>query len=82
MEFGGALPAIPLAEFVFLPFELRHLLKRCRQQLIAPGGIVVRIFSHDRVPGVAVSAQIKPFAAKRFATAGLRNHDGARATRL
>ena len=49
-ELGGALFAVLLAELVFLPFELHHLLMCRLQQMIAPDRIVVRVFRHDPSP--------------------------------
>lgn len=43
MELGGTLLAVLLAELVFLPLELDHLLMRRFQQAIAPGCILVRV---------------------------------------
>lgn len=50
VEFGGALLAVFLAELDFLPFEFHELLVRGCEQVVAPVGVVKRVFRHGRNP--------------------------------
>src|SRR5438128_11471182 len=82
LELGGALFAVLLAELVFLPFELGHLLLRRFRQLIAPSDIVLRVFRHDPSPRCGGLTAKNASDREKARCRRLRDYDGGPAARL